>query len=512
MLTAFVLLLSSASRAGADAAPPPGSLHLTPAFVTLADGRTVSYQEGVLFVPENRRAENPRTVAIRFRRFPAREDANGPPVFYLPGGPGGTIDDGELASEDGRRIVDFFTSVGPLVIVDQRGNAAVDASFVPAMEMAVSGLPLDAVETPADRKAAYRRGFRDALERWSKRGLDLAGYDIHNAVADVEALRAALGYDEIVLRGNSFGSQWSFAYLKRHPEHVARALLGGVEPLNHAYDRPAHVWAAHRRIIDLVEADPDLAPHLPDAGLERAIRTLLEDLADEPRRVALPHPERDEKVTVAIGRYDVQRALKRFAPNYYKRRGLEKWPRFILELLEGDLRYLAALTIRRRQAERIPLIFPLIDNSLGVTAKRERALRGDAARQIVGPINAFYEATRGLTPTREVSDAFRTELDADVPVLMIQGDLDRSTPIENARHIDGVLPRSHLLHVENGTHMAIREIRRFHPEVTETVRAFLRTGLLADIPERVTIPAPDFQEPGEKSLFAELDASARIAN
>jgi len=493
------------------ATPEREAIHLTPAFVTLADGHTVAYEEGVLFVPENRRASESRTVAVRFRRFPAQEGADGPPVFYLPGGPGSTLDQGELESEEGRQIVDFFTSVGDLIIVDQRGNASVNAPFVPKMEMLVSGVPLDTTAGASLLKEAYRTGFSAALEKWSARGVDLSGYDIRNVADDVDDLRRALGYEEIILRGNSFGSQWSFAYLKRHPEHVARALLGGVEPLNFAYDRPAHVWNAHQRIIRLAEADPDLQPHLPEGGLETAIRGLLDRLEKSPERVTIRHPETGDSVTVVLGRYDLQQALKRFAPDYYTREGLETWPRFILELLDGDFRYLAALTVRRRQSDRTPLIFPLIDNSIGITSEREQTLRSDSARRLVGPINSFYYATRDLSPTPDVGDDFRMGLSVNVPVLMIQGDLDRSTPIENARHIHEVLPNSHLLHVENGTHMAIREVRQFHPEVTTQVRSFLQTGRFGELPAHVTLPPPDFEVPSDTSLFEQFATDARIA-
>ena len=507
-----LLALVSLESVEAQPAPAPGTVHLSPAFVTLADGRTVEYEEGILFVPENRSASESRTIAVRFRRFPAQEGADGPPVFYLPGGPGSTLDQGELESEEGKRIIDFFTSVGDLVIVDQRGNASVNAPFVPEMEMTVSGLPLDSVPGKAPRREAVRTGFSAALKKWRARGVDLSGYDILNAVDDVDDVRAALGYEEIILRGNSFGSQWSFAYLKRHPEHVARALLGGVEPLNFAYDRPAHVWNAHRRIIRLAEADPDLRPHLPDEGLEAAIRGLLDRLGKHPERVTIPHPGREDSVTVAVGRYDLQQALKRFAADYYTRDGLETWPRFILELIEGDFRYLASLVRQRRQSDRTPLIFPLIDNSLGITAEREETLRSDAGRRFVGPINSFYYATRDLSPTPEVGDDFRTGLSVDVPVLMIQGDLDRSTPIENARQIHDVLSTSHLLHVENGTHMAIREVRRFHPEVTKQVRSFLQSGSFGELPSHVTLPPPDFEVPTDTtSLFEQSATNARIA-
>jgi len=510
LLLAAGLLLVVKDVAAQHAHPAPGTVHMTPAVLNADDGSRVAYEEGILFVPENRRTDASRTIAVRFRRFPAQEGADGPPVFYLPGGPGSTIDQGELSDADGQQMIDFFTSVGDFVLVDQRGNANVDVPFVATMYMSVSGVPLDVPGDPDMLREAYREGFTTALDAWQARGVDLSGYDILNAVDDVNDLRSALGYDQIILRGNSFGSQWSFALMKRHPERVARALLGGIEPLDYVYDQPSDVWAAHQRIIRLAEADPDLKDVLPENGLESAIRSLLDRLEEQPETVTVPHPKTGDLVTVVVGRYDLQQALKRFAPNYYTREGLERWPRFILEMLNGDFRYLAALTYRSRQSDRIPLIFPMIDHSLGITAEREHTLQTDMATAWVGPINHFYDATRDLSPTPDVGDAFRTDLAANVPVLMIQGDLDRSTPIENARAMHKELPTSHLLHVENGTHLAIREARRFHPQVQAQVLAFLKTGSFGAIPDRITLPAPDFEEPSETSLFEQFASDARI--
>jgi len=483
--------------------PAPGTVHLSPAVLEAGD-REMEYQEGLLFVPENRRAKAPRTIAVHFRRFPADDGADGPPVFYLPGGPGSELDRDELAAPDGQELIDFFTSVGDLVIVDQRGNPGVGMPFVPPMRMYVRGIPLDQPARPDVRKKMYRKGVRSALSRWKKRGVDLAGYDIKNIATDLRDLRKGLGYDEVILRGNSFGSQWSFAYLRMYPDSVARVMLGGVEPLNHTYDRPSDVLGAHKRIIDLVQSDPDLRPHLPDGGLLPAIRSLLQDLKEHPREVQIPHPQSGDPVTVTVGRYDLQQALKKFAPDYYTREGLKKWPRFVLELLDGNFRYLATLSYRNRQSDRIPLIFPLIDNSLGISEKRDRAIRNDPARSFTGPMNSLYYATRDLSPSPEVDDAFRSRPETDVPVLMIQGDLDRSTPIENARHILKKLENGHLLHVKNGTHLAIREVRKHHPDVAENLRSFLISGREEGLSEQVKIPPPDFQVPGETTLFEEM--------
>ncbi|MBV9332903.1 MAG: alpha/beta fold hydrolase, partial [Candidatus Eremiobacteraeota bacterium] len=74
---------------------------------------------------------------------------------------------------------------------------------------------------------------------------DPAFYNTNNAADDLEAVRQALGYERIVLFGGSYGTFFSFVYMRRHPEHVESAVLTGVfapgfQPLPGAPDGAQH--------------------------------------------------------------------------------------------------------------------------------------------------------------------------------------------------------------------------------------------------------------------------------
>ena len=72
----------------------------------------------------------------------------------------------------------------------------------------------------------------------------------------------------------------------------------------------------------------------------------------------------------------------------------------------------------------------------------------------LGDINDFYHNTRELTPTPTVNDEFRGDSQIDVRVLLINGDLDWSTPIET-QHLRRHLKRGHLVSVAGGTHRTV---------------------------------------------------------
>lgn len=486
---------------GLASGPEPGSLFVLPRFLEFDEEETISYEEGLVFVPENREDGGARMIGIHFLRFPGPRGTDLPPVFYLPGGPGSTA-----TAEELRETVQFFTDLTDLVYVDQRGNP--DAPYQLDLRFFVDPLPLNQPRDTAAYTMALRRGFEAAMERWESRRADLSGYDILHLVEDVDQVRKSLGYEQIILRGNSFGSQSSLAYIRQHPEHVARAFIGGTEPLSHTYDMPSHVWNATKAMAALGDRAPELAQWIPAGGLAQGIVGLLESLGEEPREVTIPDAQTGDSVTVVLGPRDLQTSLKPYAPDYYTRNGFARWPRFILEMLHGDFRYLAALAVHNRTAGDRSIISLTIDNSIGSSEEMDREIRQDPARDILGPINQDYFTTRDLSPTPVVDASFREPVPIPVPTLVIQGTLDRSTPVENALFLEPSLEAGHLLIVDGGTHMAIDEVWRFCPEIAQEVTEFLRTGDVVGIPERISLSAPPFEGLEGPSLFDRLKSGA----
>jgi pimeloyl-ACP methyl ester carboxylesterase len=61
-------------------------------------------------------------------------------------------------------------------------------------------------------------------------GSDVAQYATPAVVADVDAVRAALGYDRINLWGGSYGTRVAQEYMRRYPQRVRTAVLDSVAP------------------------------------------------------------------------------------------------------------------------------------------------------------------------------------------------------------------------------------------------------------------------------------------
>jgi pimeloyl-ACP methyl ester carboxylesterase len=323
------------------------------------------------------------------------------------------------------------------------------------------------------------------MNRYSGTGVDLSGYTILQCADDVDDLRRALGYAQISLVGQSFGSQLSFAIMRRHPGIVQRALLSGVEPLNNGYDMPSHVLAALQRMAWEIDQDPAFRADLPEGGLMAAVRKIFERLRTQSVRVQVTDPRTQQVFTVVLGVEDFQLLLNLAADE----------PLGIIDIYQGDYAawatQIAQLRLAGGAASHRVLIGWLIDSSTGVTPAREHQLRTDPALDILGTWSFDpFIASAPIWPTPDVGDAFRVPVPSSTPVLFVAGDWDTSTPIENTQSIMPYFRTSWAILVHRGTHGARSDLERDRPDVMQTILEFLKTGHTGHLPKEVELPAP----------------------
>src|SRR5215211_1984951 len=159
-----------------------------------------------LRVPLDRSGATPGSVRLRVARYapPSRR----PALLYLSGGPGGA---GVQEFSDVLFEVAGLEGRFDLYSYDQRGTGYSGLLRCGALER-------DARlrSTPAGADCARRVGARRAF------------YTTRDSVEDVEALRRALGVENLTLFGISYGTKLALAYARAYPEHVARLALDSV--------------------------------------------------------------------------------------------------------------------------------------------------------------------------------------------------------------------------------------------------------------------------------------------
>ena len=191
---------------------------------------------GVVRVPENRTAPGGRRIDLNIVVLKPRTPARLPPLFDIDGGPG-------LPST---KNVGFYEGNGlskdrDIVMVDQRGTGGSNGLMCPKLSAMPSSEPM----LPPALVADCLKSLRGKA--------DLRFYGTVDAVADLEAVRRALGYKQIDLFGMSYGTTVALAYLRDFPTRVRAAVLMGTAPPQ-AMPPRAHATAA-QRALDIAIAD-----------------------------------------------------------------------------------------------------------------------------------------------------------------------------------------------------------------------------------------------------------------
>lgn len=173
-------------------------------------------------VPENR--DDPKSRTIDLKLAIVKSDSAVPDkdmVVYLAGGPG------QSATETFPQLAAAFAPLQKhhdILVLDQRGTGGSHALSCPEVEKARKGqedLPFDAARVKADIAKCLAEVEKTADPRY---------YTTTIAVADLEAVRQALGAPKFDLVGISYGTRMAQQYAAAHPDAVRSIVLDSVAP------------------------------------------------------------------------------------------------------------------------------------------------------------------------------------------------------------------------------------------------------------------------------------------
>ncbi|MDX1436279.1 MAG: alpha/beta fold hydrolase, partial [Anaerolineales bacterium] len=330
---------------------------------------------GALFVPENRRSSQSRLISIPFVRFICTADRPGPPIFHLQGGPGiSTL-----------KYLDNFWSdpdspppvhLGDLLFIEQRGIGYAR----PALETPGRfNIPLDTPGSPEIYREVTHRHLQKSVEFWQGNGLDLNGYNVLEMAEDIDDLRRALGYSEIMLLGGSFGSHHGLAVMRTFGPAIRRAFLWSIEGPNHTIKLPSNIQLQLENLSGKFKAyDRDAQGSL---HLLELLEGLLDKLDREPIVVEAVHPGTGEPCLVHIGKYDLQLTI---ANGLGSTPFLSKLPSWILAMINGDFHWLGERVLNECVNQELNLMYALTDYASGATAERKVQIAEQAQATLLG--------------------------------------------------------------------------------------------------------------------------------
>jgi len=420
-------------------------------------GQSTAVRCGRFSVPLDRSGTVPGRISLFVTKVRARQrgGATRPPVVLLAGGPGQSASDAFLF---GLELLAPLYRNRDMVIFDQRGTGRSGLLRCRALERSNLLRAGDAAAACA-RRLGGRRAF----------------YTSRDSTDDIDALREQLGAEKVALYGTSYGTKVALGYALRYPRRVDRLVLdsvveaGGPDPF----------------YLDTFEAAPRALHALCRGAQCDWTRDPVADLTALVDRLARGRirgqviDRRGRRLTRRLARSDVFSILLAGDFDPVLRAA---FPGSVRAALDGDPTPMLRLRRRAHQVDGEPPAPRVLSTALyAATICEETPLPWDRrtppdraerrrqaeARAATIPDGAFRPFDRGTAlasdvlnlcerwPSAPLAPEFGPGPLPDVPVLLLEGEDDLRTPLENAQRVAAQFPQSTLVVAPATGHSAL---------------------------------------------------------
>lgn len=445
----FLALLCAGSLIGATPAPAPTAesaigLHLSPCPL----GKTkIPAQCGTFGVYEDRAAKTGRVIPLHVVVIPAAHPSHRA-IAIIAGGPG-----------------QASTEFAPYILATPSSSAYVtlhdtyDFIFMDDRGMGTSNPFPCNFAPPGDPASYFRYLFPPQLvaqcRAQSERTHDLSQYNTNNATDDLDDIRAALGYDKIVLSGGSYGTLFSMVYMRRHPEHVESAVLDGVAPPGFQ-PLPGEPMGAQQAVNDLfVKCKTNAACNAHFPQFREHFAALMKRLDAGPINVPARNLVTKKTQTVALTKSVFVDTLRHLL---YDPEGASYVPLMVERAYHGDYRPLAhimqfvLMSFATALNDGAYLSYSCADMMPFVS---ESAVRFAAAYSFAGDLRIREQQKAcSIWGVPAMPATFNQPLRSDLPVLMLLGSDDPATPAHYGLAALKDLPNGRAVVVKGGGHGA----------------------------------------------------------
>lgn len=404
-------LTTSISSANAE------TLDFTPCALTGSNGNgTLQAECAVWPQPLDRANPNSPNIELFVSRLKATALAPAKDAFTLVnGGPGGSSIDMLV---DLAAVAQLFTRERDVIVIDQRGTGR------------STPLTCDAV-TDQVEEYSEEDTLRLTFECLAGLPFDPRFFTTSAAVEDLDALRQALGYEQLSLYGVSYGTRVVQHYMRTYPAQTRVAVIDGVIPTTQALGPQIaiHSQNALEHAIARCAETESCAQAFPN--LREELATVAAELQENPKVLSIQHPVTGKQTEMQV-RY----------PHFMM------WLRFSLYATETTA--LIPLTIHQVAADQNYL--PIASNVLRMLHNITTSLNYGMHNAVICTEDTpFYEAAlvdyAAMDQTyigRQVYDLLNTMCDiwpegvrhtnikdplsSDTPTLVLSGEFDPITP------------------------------------------------------------------------------------
>jgi len=404
---------------------------------------------GFVVVPEDHNDPAGPTIRLAVAVLKDQSEEHQPdPVILLSGGPG------EKTVHNAPALAQVLAPIHPnrdLIIFDQRGVGLSE----PALECPefVEAL-FDLLDEPDPNVAAQGQfdAFMTCRDWLVSEGHNLSAYNTVQSAADVNAIRIALGYDQVNLYGGSYGSLLAQATMRDYPEGIRSVAINSVLPLEKSLGVEGSTTTANAvmRLLDGCAAHEACNSAYPD--LQEVLFEVIDRLNTEPVPITVTNPLDGQSYDAFLTGDAVLGNLVTFL---YITQIIPVLPQAVYDVYNGDYELMTQLSSTRLALLDLTtrgMTYSVLctDDLIGRTPEDLLNIRAALPRQLLSSADPAVIVEYGLFgicenwPVEEADPWVKEPLVSDIPTLVLEGELDPVTPPEYGQLVAENLSKGYL--------------------------------------------------------------------
>jgi pimeloyl-ACP methyl ester carboxylesterase len=383
---------------------------------------------GYLLVRESHALPDSRQIRLPVVIFKSYAEEPATPLVFAQGGPGAsTIDTyGDLFLMG---LGDSILETRDVILFDQRGTRHTYPDLMcPEMDDVIASRA-DEYQPPDVLQQMYIQAVADCHERLSRQPLSLSAYNSVENARDVEALRVALGYDQIDLYGVSYGTLLAQHVMRDYPDGLHSVILDAVVPLQ-VDIAPAVASNAQRSLNEVFAACAAYAPCAQAyPNLDEVFYQLVADLNENPATIPIIDYQTFETYETKL---DGDTLVLAFQNLLYSAEVVPHIPRLIYDMHYGNFNLISTILyvyhVEVEQTFSVGMYYSVMCAEEGDFSADDQLLDGvNPAIANALDANEFLESC-DLWDVQPLPPFTDEPLVSDVPVLVLSGGFDPITP------------------------------------------------------------------------------------
>ncbi|RNC86943.1 MAG: alpha/beta fold hydrolase [Winogradskyella sp.] len=403
------------------------------------------YTFGYMEVLENRDHPDSKTIKFPVYIFKSRNPNPDPdPIIYTVGGPGYTT----MPSAQYMKYYRYLDN-RDFILVEQRGNYYAEPHLdCPEWGDAITksnSFGFDDEQTDQ----LFDNAARKCKNRLTKKNIDLNGYNTNEIAADINDLVNVLGIEQYNLLTISYSTKIAQVLLRDYPKRIRSVVMDSPLPLEVSYDEESitNLIEVAEKVLDDCSEDTECDRAFPD--LKNRFFNFLREKTENPLSINIQNPENGEMETFHFKGADLIQIF-----SLYSTGNVPNLPLEVDKILNGDLStiisYQTSLFSQKGDGSGKGMRLSVwCSEEYPFNSKEKIEMEANRYPEVIGLNPAVFKSSVceiwGVNP---VSKKENEAIKSNVPILLISGEYDESTPLKWAKNM--------LPNLENAYHIIFK--------------------------------------------------------